>query len=76
MAEQIINQLKNDLPIKSSAWLLPHPKTSGLFIITIGSGGTEYLNFKYLYNKFYSNKNYNSLQRKKEKLKEIISCSL
>ena len=76
MAEQIINQLKNDLPIKSSVWLLPHPKTSGLFIITIGSGGTEYLNFKYLYNKFYSNKNYNSLQRKKEKLKEIISCSL
>lgn len=71
MLDQIIEQLKQDLPIPTSIWTKQHPRTNGLFILIIGNGQNNQ-NFKFLYNKFYNNKNYKSLIRKKENLEKIL----
>lgn len=72
MLSQIIEQLERDLPQPTSIWKKEHPKTKGLYELIIG-GGKKNTNFEFLYNQFYVNKNYNSLKRKKEKLKQIIA---
>ena len=72
MLSQIIEQLERDLPQSTSIWKKEHPKTKGLYELIIG-GGKKNTNFEFLYNQFYVNKNYNSLKRKKEKLKQIIA---
>lgn len=72
MISQIIQQLKQDLPYPTSIWRKECPETKGLYELIVGSGKDK-VNFKFLYNQFYLNKNYNSLQRKKEKLKDIIA---
>ena len=72
MLSQIINQLEKDLPQPTSIWTKEHPKTKGLYELIIGNGKNNN-NFKFLYNQFYLNKNYNSLKRKKEKLEQIIA---
>lgn len=72
MIDQIVNRLQQDLPIPTSIWVKEHPKTKGLFELIVGNGINNQ-NFRFLYNQFYNNKSYNSLQRKKISLKEIIS---
>lgn len=72
MLSQIINHLELDLPYPTSIWKKEHPKTKGLYELIVGYGKDK-ANFKFLYNQFYKNKNYNSLKRKKEKLEEIIA---
>ena len=69
--DTIITQLQQDLPYPSSVWKEKHPTTEGLFNIIIGKGRSGN-NFQFLYNKFYMNKSYLTLQRKKEALKAII----
>lgn len=72
MISQIAERLKQDLPYPTSVWRKEHPETKNLYELIVGYGKDK-VNFKFLYDQFYSNKNYNSLQRKKEKLKEIIA---
>lgn len=72
MISQIIEKLEKDLPYPTSIWRRPHPRTEGLYELIIGYG-IDKVNFKFLYNQFYLNKNYKSLQRKKKKLEEIIT---
>lgn len=72
MLSQIIEQLERDLPQPTSIWKKEHPKTKGLYELIIG-GGKKNTNFEFLYNQFYINKNYSSLKRKKEKLRQIIA---
>lgn len=72
MLSQIINQLEKDLPQPTSIWKKEHPKTKGLYELIVGNGKNN-SNFKFLYNQFYLNKTYNSLQRKKERIRQIIS---
>ena len=72
MLDQIVEKLQQDLPIPTSIWVSKHPRTEGLYELIIGNGVNNQ-NFKYLYNKFYKNKTYNSLQRKKEKMEQIMS---
>ena len=68
--DTIIERLKQDLPYPDSIWKRAHPTTEGLYNMIIGKGKTGN-NFEFLYNKFYVNKNYLTLQRKKEALKKI-----
>ena len=72
MLDQIVEKLQQDLPIPTSIWTSKHPRTEGLYELVVGNGINNQ-NFKYLYNKFYENKTYNSLQRKKEKMEQIMS---
>lgn len=72
MITQIIERLKMDLPYPTSIWKKEHQKTEGLYELIVGYGKDK-VNFKFLYDRFYNNKNYNSLKRKKEKLEEIIT---
>ena len=72
MIDQIMDQLKQDLPIPTSIWITEHPKTDGLYELIVGNG-KDNLNFKFLYNVFYANKNYKSLIRKQKKLEDILA---
>lgn len=72
MLDQIINQLKIDLPIPTSIWIDSHPTTEGLYTLIVGNGKNN-SNFKFLYDKFYANKNYSSLIRKKKSLENILA---
>lgn len=70
MCEQIIAQLKEDLPYPQSIWVQNHPTTEGLYKLTIGSGKNRE-NFKFLFEKLYYNHE-SKLTRKYNKLKSMI----